>query len=82
MIHVVLMDVEMPILNGLQATKLLREAEAKGELRKHIRVIAVSANAREEHKKRMFDAGADGYLTKPFQLTELVKKLREQTEVV
>lgn len=80
LIHLVLMDVEMPILNGLQATRILREAEAKGELRKHIPVIAVSANAREEQKKRMFDAGADGYLTKPFQLPELVAKLREQTE--
>jgi DNA-binding response OmpR family regulator len=37
----------------------------------------VSANAKEEQKKRMFDAGADNYLTKPFQLPELVEKLRE-----
>jgi CheY-like chemotaxis protein len=53
MIHIILMDVEMPILNvfpsltgladiqGLQATSVLREKEASGELRRHIPVIAV-----------------------------------------
>lgn len=41
-------------------------------------VAQVSANAREEQKKKMFDAGADSYLTKPFQLPELVAKLKEQ----
>ena len=72
----------------------MREAEAKGDILIHIPVIAVlfrltlkpnlkvSANAREEQKKRMFDAGADGYLTKPFQLAELVAKLKERTRIM
>jgi CheY-like chemotaxis protein len=72
--------------NSFAKQRQTESSEATSRLLLYILFLAnrpnkqVSANAREEQKQRMYDAGADSYLTKPFQLTELVAKLREQTE--
>ncbi|KAK6517661.1 hypothetical protein TWF506_004845 [Arthrobotrys conoides] len=72
---VILMDVEMPVMDGLKATGEIRKLEAEGSLVRRIPIIAVTANARPEQIKQMKEAGMDDVLSKPFRMPELVKKL-------
>lgn len=56
-IHVILMDLEMPIMDGTTAARKIREMQLAGDLVQHIPVIAVTANAREEQIKVTLEAG-------------------------
>jgi len=58
----VLMDLQMPVLDGLEATRLIRAAEGSG--RRH-RIFAMTANAMRADELQCLDAGMDGFLTKP-----------------
>lgn len=64
----VLMDVQMPGLDGLQATRQLKADPATA----HIKVIALTALAMKGDAERILEAGCDAYLAKPFQYAELV----------
>jgi signal transduction histidine kinase/ActR/RegA family two-component response regulator len=66
---VVLMDVQMPDMDGLAATAEIRRSE--GETGRHVAIIAFTAHAMAEDRKRFLDAGVDGYLTKPFSPDQL-----------
>lgn len=73
----VLMDIQMPIMDGIEAAKMIREFENNHQKPK-TRIIAVTAHSKDLEEKRMFDAGIDDYLQKPFTPSELltiVKKL-------
>jgi signal transduction histidine kinase/ActR/RegA family two-component response regulator len=73
----ILMDVQMPDMDGLEATAEIRRSEAG--TRRHIPIVAFTAHAMAEDRKRFLDAGADGYLTKPFspdQLHAVIESLR------
>jgi signal transduction histidine kinase/CheY-like chemotaxis protein len=65
---VILMDQEMPIMDGLTCTRRIRELEAQGKLTGHVPIIAVTANARPEQVQTAMDAGMVSYLT-AFSLT-------------
>ncbi|MBA2340725.1 MAG: response regulator [Pyrinomonadaceae bacterium] len=65
----ILMDIHMPELDGLAATRRLRE---QTELQK-IPVVALTAFSTEGFQKAAFDAGLDGYLTKPVDFERLIK---------
>jgi signal transduction histidine kinase/CheY-like chemotaxis protein len=67
----VLMDVFMPRLNGLNATEQIRKLEKQTQSGQHLPILALTANARPEDKKACEKAGMDGYLAKPFQAEEL-----------
>jgi PAS domain S-box-containing protein len=72
---VVLMDLSMPVLDGLAATAALRAAElATGRAR--VRVIALTANTADEERDRCLAAGMDGFLTKPMVRADLLQHLQ------
>jgi signal transduction histidine kinase/ActR/RegA family two-component response regulator len=73
----ILMDVQMPDMDGLEATGVIRRSEAGTG--RHIAIIAFTAHAMAEDRRRFLDAGADGYLTKPFtpeQLHAVIASIR------
>ncbi|KAI4760995.1 hypothetical protein E4T52_04308 [Aureobasidium sp. EXF-3400] len=74
-ISVILMDVEMPLMDGLTATTQIRTWEAAGKIAGHIPIIAVSANARQEQRELAIKAGMDDCVAKPFRIAELVPKI-------
>ena len=65
----ILMDIQMPVMDGYQATKAIREMYPD----RHIPIIALSANAFEEDRKKSMEAGMDDHVAKPVD----VKKLKE-----
>jgi len=69
---VILLDVMMPGgMDGYQATKILKsDPSTKDSI-----VIVMTAKVQEEDRQMGFDAGADGYLSKPFEIQELQKKI-------
>ena len=69
----VLMDIQMPVINGIDALKALRELENLSG--KHLTVIALTAYALIGDQEKFLKMGFDGYLKKPFTTRELVKKL-------
>ena len=59
----VLMDMQMPVMGGLEATTLIRASELPGQ---HTPIIAMTANAMAADRQACLDAGMDGYVAKPF----------------
>jgi CheY-like chemotaxis protein len=69
---VVLMDIEMPVMDGLTAIQRIRELEQSRNFTRHIPVVAVTANARQEQIQHMITEGFDDVLTKPFRVPSLL----------
>jgi PAS domain S-box-containing protein len=65
--HLIIMDIRMPVMNGLEATSRIRGNEAGG----NIPIIAATASAFEEEKQTILDTGMNGYLRKPIQEKDL-----------
>lgn len=76
-IDVILMDIEMPVLNGLDSARLIRKAERNGELGKHIPIVAVTANARPEQLREATEAGMDDAISKPFHVRDLKALIKQ-----
>ncbi|MDP3523807.1 MAG: response regulator [Hoeflea sp.] len=78
----ILMDVSMPVMNGLQASQAIRDAElADAGDHSHVPIIAVTAHAMSGDKERCFSAGMDDYLSKPVspeKLESIIKKWIDQ----
>tara|TARA_R110002073_G_scaffold41466_7_gene117078 strand:+ start:5789 stop:6733 length:945 start_codon:yes stop_codon:yes gene_type:complete len=73
----ILMDCQMPIMDGFTATQQIRQMESDGVIEAVSTIIAVTANALKGDRQRCLDAGMDDYLAKPFspqQLREIVMK--------
>jgi len=74
--HLILMDCQMPEMDGYQATKSIREGKA-GENYQTIPIIAMTANILEEDKKKCFDSGMNDYFSKPIDSVLLKEKLSQ-----
>ena len=70
-IHLILMDIMMPKLDGIKATIKIREE-------KNIPIILVSAKSEDTDKIMGLNIGADDYITKPFNLLELIARVKSQ----
>ena len=77
----VLMDVQMPVMDGFEATRQIRLAEEEEEHRKtHIPIIAMTANAMKGDKEKCLAAGMDYYLSKPVNPEELYEIVEKYTK--
>ncbi|MGF1938548.1 MAG: PAS domain S-box protein [Nostoc sp. ChiQUE02] len=82
--HLILMDMRMPIMDGYEATRIIkvREETSSENLKSQIQncktiIIALTANAFEEQREAMIKAGCDDYINKPFREEQLLEKLSE-----
>jgi CheY-like chemotaxis protein len=69
----VLMDVQMPVMGGFEATAAVRETEKSTG--KHIPIVALTAHAAPGDRERCLAAGMDGYVTKPIHPEELFEQI-------
>ena len=69
----VLTDLEMPNMNGLELTMYIRHRE---DLR-HLPVIMITSRSQDKHRHQAEKAGVDGYFTKPYTDTDLLKVIRQ-----
>jgi two-component system cell cycle response regulator DivK len=69
----ILMDIQLPVMNGMEAIKLIRSDPAT----RHIPIIAVSARAMKGEKESILAAGADDYIPKPINPDELLSKVKK-----
>ena len=76
---VVLMDVQMPQMDGFEATAVIRKGEESTGM--HLPIIAMTAHAMQGDCNRCLAAGMDGYLAKPIRMEELVEALENPTHV-
>ena len=67
----VLMDCQMPKMDGFTAARAIRKREANANPPEHIPVVAVTANAMKGDRERCLDAGMDAYVTKPIEGEQL-----------
>ncbi len=70
----ILMDVMMPVMDGIAATKAIRSSDHP--LAKTIPIVAMTANAFEDDVRKMREAGMNEHLSKPIRITEVLKTIR------
>ena len=68
----VLMDIQMPVMNGYEATSIIRKLPGGDKLK----ILAFSANAFEEDREKSLKAGLDGHIAKPLKVNELMSELK------
>jgi signal transduction histidine kinase/CheY-like chemotaxis protein len=71
---IILMDIQMPVLDGIEATVAIRKYEKENNIDK-IRIVAITANAQKEDRNRCFEVGMDDFITKPFKPDDLIRIL-------
>ncbi|NNC67045.1 MAG: response regulator, partial [Gammaproteobacteria bacterium] len=80
----VLMDCQMPEIDGYHATKIIRVLQEQGKINKQLSIIAITANALEGDRDRCLTAGMDDYLAKPYsyeELFEIVSRWTNKTKI-
>ena len=71
---IILMDQEMPIMDGNTAAREIRKLEKDGQV-DHVPILGVTANARDDQQSEMLEHGMDLVITKPYKIDELVMKI-------
>ena len=74
---IILMDVSMPVMNGHQATRLIRQIEAEEGAGQHVPIIGVTAHALERDRDLCLESGMDDYLSKPISREALGQAIAE-----
>ncbi|MDE5831664.1 MAG: response regulator, partial [Desulfovibrio sp.] len=73
---VILMDMEMPVMDGCEAARTIRAMDREDA--KTVFIIACTANAFQDDKERAMESGMDDFLTKPVDIEKFLKKIREK----
>ena len=73
-----LMDIQMPVMNGYEATKQIRALENPALA--GIKILAMTANAFDDDKKEALSCGMDGFLAKPIVVEQLIATLQNNLE--
>lgn len=74
-ISIILMDLEMPEMGGLECVSRIRELQVQGVIRRHVPVVAVTANVRAEQMLVARKSGMDDIVSKPFRIADLLEKI-------
>jgi CheY-like chemotaxis protein len=80
-LSIICLDWEMPIMNGLEAVKHIRQLELDGVLIGRVPVIGVTANVRQQQIQTAIEAGMDDVVGKPFRVVELLTRMKGIVEV-
>jgi CheY-like chemotaxis protein len=75
-LSLILMDWEMPIMDGLTAVAEIRKLEAQGLLKERVPIIGVTANVRQQQIEQAMDTGMDDVVGKPFRVAELLVRMK------
>ncbi|KAG0744763.1 hypothetical protein G6F57_008025 [Rhizopus arrhizus] len=73
----ILMDVQMPVMGGFEATQKIREIEKTSASNRHIPIIALTAHAMIGDREKCLEAGMDEYVTKPLRFPELIAAIKK-----
>ncbi|CAO3649641.1 unnamed protein product [Mucor hiemalis] len=73
----ILMDVQMPVMGGFEATQKIREIEHSSNTKAHIPIIALTAHAMIGDREKCLQAGMDEYVTKPLRFPELIAAIKK-----
>jgi PAS domain S-box-containing protein len=76
----ILMDCQMPEMDGFEATRVIRELEIKRDRTRRVPIIALTANAMEGDRERCIASGMDDYLSKPFTRDQLLETLHRRLD--
>lgn len=74
---IILMDVQMPIMNGIDATRQIRKIEEAINKSKGIRIVAMTANVMKQDKEEYLASGMNDFVSKPFKINELINVLEK-----
>lgn len=74
---IVFMDIQMPVMDGVAATRALRLSERENPARGHTPVVAMTAHAMKGDKEKYLEAGMDSYVSKPVIMAELIEAIGE-----
>lgn len=75
--HLIWMDIRMPVMNGLEATRRIRESDAGAQTR----IVALTAHALEEERREILEAGCDDFIRKPYRDIEIFEALAKHLGV-
>jgi two-component system, sensor histidine kinase and response regulator len=73
-VDLILMDLQMPLMGGLEATGIIRDRESAD---RRVPIVALTANAFEDQRRECMDQGMNGYLTKPINIPELYHTIEQ-----
>lgn len=77
---IILMDIQMPVMDGEEATRAIRKAESTGSPK--VPIVALTAHALEGHREHYLSQGMDGYVSKPISKNELLRVITDLVHLV
>jgi CheY-like chemotaxis protein len=81
-LDIILMDWEMPIMDGLACSREIRKLQKEGKVTRHVEILATTANARDEQVKIALGSGIDDVISKPFMVGDLLVRMRERLNLL